>query len=324
LTLRTYYHTISGQLGALTENLTAVFCKYIQALLLAILLSGCETYRISSDVPDQLDSLRSQVIPGETSRPEVHERLGLPFTSSKHRDVEIYRVASGHEVYVDIALIPVWVETEEVIIYALVVYDDKNVVEAIDWNLYQQSPVEIIGPDFRSARLDVGGFIFFADKEGDGEQRKEILLAPVSETQDVLRTPPPQGKCAVQLFFSVGVGGYLDYFLDNKPIGDMPLVMSWAPSNTRVFSKVLIAEGEHTLTVTTSNKPSEFHRTFLCEPEDILYVYPQLKQIQTEPWGLLRIRWQYSGEIAINSEPLESHDGWRRLLFYNGKWLGED
>jgi hypothetical protein len=324
LTPRSYYHTISGHLVALSENLRAVFCKYIQATLLAFLLSGCDVARYHSDVPDKLERLRTQVTPGETSRHEVHERLGLPFISSKRHGVEVYRVASGYEVEVVYGIIPLWVEVEEEIIYALVVFDENDMVDAIDWSLYTISPVEVIGPDFRSARLDAGGFIFFADKEGDGEQRKEILLAPVSETQNVLRTPPPQGKCAVQLFFSVGVGGYLDYFLDNKPIGDMPLVMSWTPANTRVFSKVLIAEGEHTLTVTTSNKPSEFQRTFLCEPEDILYVYPQLKQIQTEPWGLWRIRWQYSGEIAINSEPLESHDGWRRLLFYNGKWLGED
>ena len=130
---------------------------------------------------------------------------------------------------------------------------------------------------------------------------------------------PPAGKCAVQFFFSEAD---LDYFLDDKPIGHMPLVVYWAPSNTRVFSKALISEGEHKLTVTAWAKSRDFHRTFLCEPGTIYYVYPQLELIITRDWR--GITSQYSGEIAVYSEPLESHDGWRRLIFYNGKWFDDD
>jgi hypothetical protein len=169
--------------------------------------------------------------------------------------------------------------------------------------------------------LKARDYLFFADKQGDGDQLKEILLAPVSETRNILQTPPPSGNCAVHLFLS---GGNFDFFLDDQHIGEMPLLMYFTPSNTRVFSRVLVTEGQHKLTVTTSHKPREFDRTFFCEPGDIFYVYPDIGTIKSEPWGIARSSWQYSGEITINSEPLETHDSWRRLLFYDGKWLGEE
>lgn len=88
-----------------------------------------------------------------------------------------------------------------------------------------------------------------------------------------------------------------------------------------MFSKVLVSGGEHELKVTTSFKLRDFRRKFLCEPGSIFYVYPPIARVVTEPswWGP---GFKYEG--GVRDEPLESHDSWQRLLFYNGKWLGED
>lgn len=307
----------------LPENLIGMFSKCLLILIPATLFSGC--FFIPSKVPDQLETLRSQVTLGGTSRLEVHEQLGLPFISSEDRRIEVYRVASGSDVAVELLIIP---KTYEVIIYSMIAYDGNGVVEAVDWHVYKDHDDDDLGGwVWRSARLQAGGFFFAAVKEGDFKQRKEILLAPVSETHNALHQPPPPDMCAV-IFFFYEADYKREFFLDDEPIGEIPLLSSiywhWSPYDLRVFTKVLVAEGKHEVRLTTSLKPREFRRKFICKPGRILYVYPQVKMVKSEPWGLWRREVKYEGEISVNSEPLESHEDWRRLLFYNGKWLGED
>ena len=120
-------------IGRISEYLRRLFGTFFLTLLLSLALSGCWDLPITADLPDQLDSLRSQVIPGKTSRRELHEKFGLPFFSSELHRVQIFRVASGREGGVGFVLyVPLVVGTEEVIIYALVVYGNDGVVEAID------------------------------------------------------------------------------------------------------------------------------------------------------------------------------------------------
>lgn len=85
------------------------------------MLSGCVVfYDLPSKVPDQLEGLRSQVTPGQTSRKQVREHLGEPFISGER--VEVYRALTGHDVLLFGPVVPVMWDNEEVIIYALVVY----------------------------------------------------------------------------------------------------------------------------------------------------------------------------------------------------------
>ena len=93
-----------------------MFIHYFSLSLLIFLLSACGYIPIESEVPDQLPGLRAQVTPGETSRQQVHERLGKPFISDERLGIELYRVASGRDAEVQLAPVPVRVDTEEVII----------------------------------------------------------------------------------------------------------------------------------------------------------------------------------------------------------------
>ncbi len=287
------------------------------------MLSGCYVIPFSSDVPDQLESLRSQVKPGESTRREVHERFGPPFISSEHWRVEVFRVASGREGYMAFVLIAPWaVDTEEVIIYALVVYEENGVVEAINWDLYQHHDDQVY-IEWRSARLQAGGFLFAARKEGPFEQRKEILLAPASETRSILHAPPPSNKCAVLLFFfEYGSKLRWEFSLNDDGFGGKPVLERTRKSLPRprgeVFAKALVAEGKNELKMKRSHgfMPHAFRRKFFCDPGSVCYAYPK-REI---PDGKGRVE----AEIAVTKQPVGTPEGARRLLFYNGKWLGDD
>ncbi len=321
-----------------------MFGKFSLVVVLAGLLLGCVppgwripiSDDISDELPDLLESLRSQVKPGETSRQEVHERLGQPFISSERRRVEVFRAASGREGALDIVVfIPMAFYTEDVIIYALVLYDDNYVVEAIEWDVYKSwypdDHHEYLVFD-RVARLQAAGFYFiatgwapvdyFSFKRGPVE-RTEILLAPASETRNALNTPPPSARCAVLIFFETA---YWDtkVFLDGEVISGIGQLFNFVDPYGMVFTKALVVEGEHELRVATVGKSVEFRRKFSCDPGSIYYVSPQFEWVESEPGGMGFPKFEYKGEISDDREPLESQKGWRRLLFYNDKWLGDD
>jgi hypothetical protein len=305
--------------------------KTILLLAFVFVLSGCGELPIASDLRGQLESLRPQVTPGDTSRSEVHDRLGQPFISSKRWPVEVYRVRTGHDVSVHFAPIPLWVDTEDVIIYALVVYDKNDIVTHISWDIYEQVAEGYTA--LRKARLEASGFLFVAAKEAPGRKRKEILLALPSEISNAMHDAPAAPSCAVLFFYPYVAREheYLtcehDYFLDGERVGELPLVRfrEWLydPDLTNVFSRLVVDAGDHAVKVTTSLKPEEFGRKLVCEPGSLVYVYPRLELVETEPWGIWRRRIQYKGEISLEPQPPELGKAWKQLLFYNGQWLGE-
>jgi len=310
---------------------------YFSLFLLAIVLSGCGYIPIASELPDQLASLRSKVTPGTSSRQDVHDYLGKPFISDERLGIELYRVASGRDAEVQLAPIPIWVDTEEVIIYAMIIYGTDDIVEATSWDVFQRARDSSYGFDdlpelyqrtsFRIARLQAYGYIFIAVKEGEGKRRKEVLLAPPTKSRETQHMAPPDRKCAV-LFFYPQTAYQLRYYLDRNRVGEMPLVnfyeWTWDPDLQLVFSKTIVDEGKHELKVTTSLRPSEFRHKFDCTAGQIVYAHPDLDVVKSEPWGFFRQKKQFEGEIRVDHEPFEGDKGWRRLLFYNGTWYGRD
>jgi len=308
-------------------------------LLVGIIVSGCIIGWVSeSEVPEKSEGFRSQVVVGQTSREAVHERLGEPFISDQK--IEVYRVLEDPDVTV---IFPTW-QALEVILYALVVYDENDVVNGIDWAIYQHesevNPVKYEERN-RSARLHAGGYYFAAFgvyKAIMPSTREEILLAPQSTSRRALEASPPPGTCSVLVFLKPLEGG--EEFrrlmhLDGEPVFEMPLVpfpQSWRPTPAfwypyyqRIFAKFLVAAGVHELKITTGLSPTDFRRTFECQAGKVFYVYPRNKLVDSEPWGRWKLeRVVVEGDIEISNQPLESYDGWKRLLFYSGNWYGRD
>ena len=308
-----------------------MFTIRFRLILLVSLLSGCgPMLHIPSEVPDQFKSLRDQITVGETTRNEAHELFGVPFISDPTRGIEVHRVASGREAYVWFALYPFWVDTEEVIYYALLVYDEQDTVKAIGQGLFDYRSTD----ESRVVKVQADSFTFVAIKEGAGKSRKEFLLAPASISRGARYLPPPEKKCAVLYFYPLSKRHWRTYFLDGEEIGTMPLTQFHSPEGrkwrsdpdlTHVFAKLIVDEGEHEVRLTTSWKPKAFRSKFDCKSGDIVYVYPKLELVSSEPWGYLgNKKTKYEGEIVIERQPPEGYEGWKRLLFYSGTWLGGD
>lgn len=294
---------------------------------LAILLSGCGMIHISSDVSDQSGNLKSRVITGKTSRQEVHKSFGGPFINIENPPIEIYRPVSGREADVQIALVPFWIDTEEVILYMMVTYDENDIVKAVHWDTFKHVGSGYLGASLRRAKLESEGFFFAAVKEGPAKLRKEILLAPPGYHRDAVSLPPPADRCAV-LFYYPETSYKRSYYLDNALIGESPLIIypDWPfnPADTNMFLRVIVTAGTHELKATVHFAPGEFRREFECHPGNIFYAYPQLELVESEPYGLLRRRFKYVGEITMNREPSNDYEGWKRLLYYRGTWFGDE
>jgi hypothetical protein len=249
--------------------------------------------------------------------------------------VEVYRARSGHDVSIEFALIPFWIDTEEVIIYALVVYDNNDVVEAIDWDIYQQGKDELkahfVDPDmvallpkWRSVSLEASGYQFASFKTGSHPSpRGELLLAPLSARSRTLDASPPAGRCTLclvpELNLKLGLSPRLAYYLDDELLVETPIFghMLVVPN----FIKILTSPGKHELKIRTPVKPSHFQREFSCEAGARYIAYPDFKTTQSETDTRNE---RYEGEIIVRETSLEALHGRRRLLFYNGKWMGVD
>jgi hypothetical protein len=296
-------------------------------LLVAMALSGCGEVTVLSEVPDELDTLRSQITPGQTSRNEVQEKLGQPFIRSESWRVEVYRARSGHDVTTVIGVLPFWIYAKNVYIYALIVYDENGVVEAIDWDVYQHDPDQpLTGKselfDIRSAMLQAGGFIFVSIDQR-GALRKDLLLAPASKTPDVLQMPLSTGMCAIVLLLPDSVLS-TEFYLDAKRVGGTPILSYWAVYlDTKAFTRVSRSAGVHELKVKIPSQESISHK-FTCNAGQRLFIYPKFTRVRIESPGPFRSPFRYEGEVVIRDTPLESHDNWQRVLFYKGKWLGGD
>lgn len=285
-------------------------------VIAASLGAGCVGYQFKSEVPEKYEDFRSQIVPGQTSREQVHQRLGKALISDKH--VEVYRVLSGHDLTINGFIIPVVWTRREYIIYALMVYSQNGVVESIDWDLFKDGPAQVFGYvdaiDWRSASLQAGGYRF-ESFELPRQRRTEIFLAPPSVGQVAL--PPPSGMCA--LYLIPPDSEEFDFYLNGELLVHTPIVTGWLL--IPAFVKVLIPSGDNEFTA----EPSGFHHTISCRPGAVMYVYPRIQTLVGSakgPFGGTKN--EYRGEIIVSDTPEASLDGRQRVLFYYGRWIGDD
>ena len=122
------------------------FLIFLLALSLTM-LTGCFPFQAQypSEVPSQVEQFTTQIIPGKMTHIEVQERLGEAFI--RNPTVEVYRVDKGYDIAVEFLYIaspyppiPYAWDTEEVIVYAMVIYDDNDLVQSIDWGIFRSAP----------------------------------------------------------------------------------------------------------------------------------------------------------------------------------------
>lgn len=294
---------------------------YYFVLLSVLMISSCAEYQFKSDVSEQYEIIRleADVTPGLTTRGEMQKKIGLPYVSHKEWNVEVYRVLTGQDVFLMGPIIPAIIDVEDIIIYALVVYDEEGVVEEIDWGMYHE--------DEGRTTLEASGFRFDSYNVRDHFPHTEILLAPLSDSQQTLRIPSPSGTCFLFVAPQDRIGNSAaEYFynemiyVDEEPLVDHPVAFPG-------FFKISLPTGEHEvavriLKVSNFYKPRYFKRTFLCESGKSVYATPYIQVIDSgKVWDWNKIT--YQGEILVGDTPMWMFNDMQQILYYAGEWFGQ-
>ena len=135
----------------------------------------------------------------------------------------------------------IW-DSEDVIIYAMFIYDDSNVVIDVDWVIYEMQRTNTANP-WREATLEAGEFTFKVYRSSLSQKRNELLLAPQAATHNSLIEKPPAGMCSVLIFLEEASGAKRDFYVDNEHVGEMPLMHR--DGGPPIFSKVLVPRGQY-------------------------------------------------------------------------------
>lgn len=305
--------------------------KVLVYLILPVLIfPGCVSYPIRSDIPHKLESLRTQVIPGKTSRTELTDKFGEPFISNDQFRVDVHRVLIGSDLILDGPLIPVSWDRQEIVAYALIVYDEHSIVKDIDWGIYHSGD-EFAKYPKQTARLVADGFYFESFRMRSFYPRTEVLFARITDSQKALHSVAPQGMCLLHI--APGDHEYeirLDdevlasYLIDSA--GYSPLLYpatnrGWALG----FMTILMPMGEHTLSVVTRYlQPSEFDRKLFCSSGENLYAYSNIAKFKSTDTLTWETPYRYRGEIVVGNTIPEVFEGRRLILYHRDRWLAPD
>ena len=133
---------------------------------LALTLPSCVAIPIQSNIPGQLPNMKAQIVIGESRRGDVRNELGQPFIV--HNDVEIYRALKGSEWWVAGIILPTVPFGLDVIAYAMVAYDEDNIVKELEWGIFGTKDWGIYGERSEEItshiELEVGEFVFLSEK----------------------------------------------------------------------------------------------------------------------------------------------------------------
>ena len=302
----------------------------VHLTIYALILSGCGVSPSRTDVPERISTLQTTITAGKTSRSEIIEKLGNPFIRNENFRVEVYRVFKDSDFYYLWAPLPVPVGADEMIAYALVVYNEDSIVSDTDWGVFRSSDNNYDNLR-RTATLVADGFLFESFEVWGIYPRTEVLFATEYDSRKSLLSTAPQGTCLLHI-----APGEYEYkiMLDGKELAsyrtDSGLFTPYShPVHSHGwnlgFITVLIQTGDHTLSIATRGlKPSEFKKNFVCTSRDKIYAHPDIERYRwTDKWsweGQMR----YRGEIAISDIAPDVFKDRRLILFHRDRWLTSD
>jgi len=304
-----------------------MFNSLFYLVILVIALSGClEGHLRSIDVADEINSMRTLVTVGKTSRSEIKKLFGEPFIVNNYYQVEIYQVSKDSYGYYLLAPIPVPVGFDDVITFAMVIYDENSIVKDIAWDYFQSSNSS---KSFRhSATVVADGFLFESFEVWGIYPRTEVLFGRESHSQQSLHSTVPQGKCL--LYIAPGEYEY-KITLDANVLASYRIVSGlFFPFSHSVkeygwylgFITTLIPTGEHTLSVHTRDiKPGVFKKNISCDSGEKYYAYPEIEKYKWTDKMTWEGAYRYRGEIVVSDTLPVVFEGRRLILYHGGKWL---
>lgn len=274
-----------------------------------LLISGCATVHTKSEIPKKLENLRALIKPELTTRAEVHELFGKPLLHSEKRGIEVYRAAEGQDAEIGlVGIIPAFIDTDDVIIYTMLLYDQDDVVREVDWDLFTE---------YAAASLKVGDLQFYSTgstTELLNRDPTEYLFLQDHASAQALHEPVPSGKCLV----SIELGGLTQQVLLD---GDLILKVGDFEIESG-FIQAPISPGNHELIMKTSFlgwRPREYSVDFSCKKGDLLYAHLDLQLVSTGKTGFFSDKSKYQGGIKIQDVPAACFQ--LKILYRSGQWL---
>ena len=270
-----------------------------------LLASGCGTLgTVTSPVREEYPTVREFVTPGVTTRADTDRLFGAPLLRADAWRVEVYRAAKGKDVTFDWAVVvPIPTSLDDFIVYAMVRYDENDVVKEAKWDQLSESS---------SAVLRIGDLLFISHASRKGlpfSGTVEYLLLDGVSSREALRQAPPPEKCLVT------VGRHNLVILDDS-----------YPDRGRVFIQVALPPGQHLLTMMTPFtgwRPREFSANFSCKPGESLYAVLDIKTVPTGKTGLFANAYKNEGEVKILSKPGDHFLNVPKMLYHAGSWVGD-
>jgi hypothetical protein len=288
-------------------------------------------------VRNDFEGVRSSITAGVTTRDQVRNLLGEPAIASDRWRFEVYHAVSGRDIGIFGPIIPLVVLTGEVILYALVVYDENNIVTEIDWDVFGHKPNKLIFFDTAEAVLRAGGFEFISFDFKYGGTRVEMITAPKPYSQHILRASPRSSMCSLFLpldkFTKVSLNG-TPLLKDAAQFSRYQYIyrgmLQYAATKSQriplfedlVFVMLTTPHGVHQLTVRILGKRyliRNFHRDISCTEDKNIYV--QLETTVVDQDSILGGK--LIGELVLSDTPQEIFSDRRLLLYAEGKWFGE-
>jgi hypothetical protein len=234
--------------------------------------------------------------------------------------------------------IPIPGGLDEIIAYALIVYDEHSIVSNIDWGVFHSMDAihrsDLYGNVRQSAILVADDFLFESFEVGGIYPRTEVLFARETDSQKSLGSIAPSGECILHI-----APGEYEYklILDNELLASyrtessilLPLPLSGPVSDhgwVLGFITVLIPAGEHNLSIATRVfNPTEFEKKFSCGSGEKLYAYTDIEKYRwTDEFWVWEQPYRYRGGIVVSNTLPEVFEGRRLILYHGDRWLAPD
>ena len=281
----------------------------------------------ASQMETSLPATTASIVPGQTDRAAVRQRLGAPWLASEYWRFDLFRMTDKDVSLQVLFVVPFGASWDDVHGYVLVSYDESGRVAAYDSgvthgeNLSSRTPMA--GED--SILLMVGDRGFAVESSS----HTPSVLISAARRDDYLRTLAGGEKCTVlvgcrqdQCSNALVVDGGEARALPGallrirkKPAGGIEaLTQSW-------LAPLTLPPGQHRLAIPPSALTTlEASTEFSCTAGDLLYAAIEIQSGDaSQAWKHWKA--QVHGAIDVSAQMPEAFREQPMLIWRDGQWL---
>jgi hypothetical protein len=229
-----------------------------------------------------------------TTQQQIRQRLGEPLVSDESWRAELYRI-----------------DTFGASIYGLYTYDENDNVKDCGVAFHKGQ-----GDSDNVKSASAGGFTFSIGTEMPyNSPPYAALIAPLTQSQARLRSPPPSGMCAI-LF--AAEGNAIQIIDEIHVDGDIQLADLLHGDLLKLgFIRVLLPPGTHQIEIQEYGwfLASNFVDSFNCEAGEVIYMTFKLQYPDSFYWRLVNRQ----GELVLSSTVPDYFLTLGEILWFEGR-----